>query len=62
MEYRCRSSPVPPPEALVFYDGLEADNSKAYWTDHRETYEKAVRGPMVALLDTLEPRAPGRSF
>jgi uncharacterized protein (TIGR02453 family) len=44
-----------PPEALVFYDGLEADNSKAYWTDHREMYDKAVRGPMVALLDALEP-------
>ncbi len=44
-----------PAEALIFYDGLEADNSKAYWTDHRDQYEKAVRGPMTALLAELEP-------
>ncbi|CAI7975137.1 conserved hypothetical protein [Frankia sp. Hr75.2] len=44
-----------PVEALIFFEGLEADNSKAYWTDHRDTYEKAVRAPMIALLDALEP-------
>jgi uncharacterized protein (DUF2461 family) len=43
-----------PGEALIFFDGLEADNSKAYWTDHRETYERAVRAPMLALLGALE--------
>ena len=43
-------------EALpLFYEGLEADNSKAYWTDHRELYEEQVRGPMLALLAALEP-------
>jgi uncharacterized protein (TIGR02453 family) len=44
-----------PDEALDFYEGLEADNSKAYWTDRREVYERAVRGPLQALLDDLEP-------
>jgi uncharacterized protein (TIGR02453 family) len=44
-----------PEEALDFYEGLEADNSKAYWTDRREVYERAVRGPLQALLDDLEP-------
>jgi uncharacterized protein (TIGR02453 family) len=44
-----------PTEALIFFEGLEADNSKAYWTDHREIYETAVRGPMLALLAALEP-------
>ncbi len=44
-----------PDAALVFFEGLGADNSKAYWTDHRTTYEQAVRDPMVALLDALEP-------
>nr|WP_243407361.1 DUF2461 domain-containing protein [Frankia canadensis] len=44
-----------PAEALIFYEGLEADNSKAYWTDHRDLYDKAVRGPMLALLTALEP-------
>ena len=24
-----------PEEALDFYEGLEADNSKAYWTAHK---------------------------
>jgi uncharacterized protein (TIGR02453 family) len=44
-----------PAEALIFFEGLEADNSKAYWTDHRDMYDKAVRGPMLALLAALEP-------
>jgi len=42
-----------PEEALDFYDGLEADNSKTYWTSHRETYETKVLGPMTELLDEL---------
>jgi uncharacterized protein (TIGR02453 family) len=44
-----------PAEALEFYEGLEADNSKAYWTAHKDTYERDVREPMVALLAELEP-------
>ncbi|MDN5916726.1 MAG: DUF2461 domain-containing protein [Pseudonocardia sp.] len=42
-------------DAVEFYDGLIADNSKAYWTDHREVYERDVRAPMLALLADLEP-------
>jgi uncharacterized protein (TIGR02453 family) len=41
--------------AVDFYDGLVADNSKAYWTDNREVYESDVRAPMQALLDDLVP-------
>jgi uncharacterized protein (TIGR02453 family) len=41
--------------ALDFYEGLEADNSKAYWTDHRPVYEEQVRAPMQALLAALGP-------
>ncbi|QGF22910.1 DUF2461 domain-containing protein [Raineyella fluvialis] len=41
------------PVALEFYRGLEADNSRAYWQAHRETYEQAVRAPMEALLAEL---------
>ena len=44
-----------PEEALVFYEGLRADNTKAYWTDHKAMYDAAVRAPMQALLDWLEP-------
>jgi uncharacterized protein (TIGR02453 family) len=43
-------------ERLVdFYEGLEADNSKAYWTDHKPIYDEHVQGPMQALLAELEP-------
>ncbi|GAC1445608.1 MAG: DUF2461 domain-containing protein [Mycobacteriales bacterium] len=44
-----------PDQAFVFYEGLLADNSKAYWTDHRSTYDTCVKAPMQALLDELEP-------
>lgn len=44
-----------PAEALEFYEGLAADNSRSYWTDHKETYERDVRAPMAALLADLEP-------
>jgi uncharacterized protein (TIGR02453 family) len=43
-----------PDAALLFYEGLEADNSKAYWTDNKATYESAVAEPMKALLAELE--------
>jgi len=39
-----------PPEALAFYEGLEADNSKPYWEAHRDVYEESVRDPMEELL------------
>lgn len=42
-----------PVEAFDFYEGLAADNSRAYWTDHKPTYETAVREPMTALLAEL---------
>ena len=42
-----------PERALVFYDGLEVDNSKTYWTDHREVYDECVKAPMEALLAEL---------
>lgn len=44
-----------PESALDFYEGLRADNSKAYWTDHRAVYDTAVRAPLQALLDELGP-------
>src|SRR6185369_325942 len=38
-------------QAFDFYEGLRADNSKAYWTAHKDVYESAVRGPMRELLE-----------
>jgi uncharacterized protein (TIGR02453 family) len=43
-----------PTAALGFYAGLEADNTKAYWTDHKAQWEAQVREPMLALVDALE--------
>ncbi|MEV6344202.1 DUF2461 domain-containing protein [Actinoplanes sp. NPDC051851] len=52
-----------PVEALEFYEGLAADNSKTYWTAHLEFYESRVRGPMLELLTALEPEfGPGKIF
>ena len=52
-----------PAEAVEFYEGLEADNSKAYWQDQKAVYEQAVRAPMEALLQQLEPEfGPGKIF
>lgn len=48
---------------IEFFEGLEADNSKAYWTDHKDVYEQDVRAPMEALLAQLEPEfGPGSIF
>lgn len=44
-----------PAEALDFYEGLEADNSKAYWTAHKVIYDEMVLGPMSELLEELGP-------
>lgn len=41
--------------ALIFYEGLEADNSKAYWQTHKDVYEHDVKAPMEALLAELAP-------
>lgn len=49
--------------AVEFYDGLEVDNSKAYWTDQRATYENDVKVPMLALLAACEAEfGPAKIF
>jgi len=41
--------------AIDFFDGLEVDNSKAYWEDNKHVYLSDVRAPMEALVAALEP-------
>lgn len=41
-------------EAVAFFRGLAADNTKAYWLSHRGDYDQHVKAPMVALARTLE--------
>lgn len=49
--------------AIEFFDGLTADNSKAYWTDHRPVYERDVQAPMQELLAACEAEfGPGKTF
>ncbi len=44
-----------PVEALEFFEGLEADNSKTYWQRNRAVYDTVVLAPMAALLEELAP-------
>jgi len=44
-----------PAAALDFYDDLELDNTKSFWTAHKHVYEESVKAPMAALLAELEP-------
>lgn len=44
-----------PEEALDFFDGLAADNSKTYWQAHKHVYETSVLRPMTELLEELAP-------
>jgi uncharacterized protein (TIGR02453 family) len=42
-----------PEEALDFYEGLAADNSKTYWTEHKAVYTGHVLAPMTELTEEL---------
>jgi uncharacterized protein (TIGR02453 family) len=50
-----------PAEAVEFYLGLSADNTKAYWTARKPVYEAMVHAPMAELLAELAGEfGPGR--
>jgi uncharacterized protein (TIGR02453 family) len=42
-----------PEEALDFYDGLAADNTKTYWTEHKAVYTAKILDPMTELTEEL---------
>jgi uncharacterized protein (TIGR02453 family) len=42
-----------PIAALDFYEDLEADNSKTFWTAHKSVYDESVRAPLEALGTAL---------
>lgn len=49
--------------ALDFYEELEADNSKVFWSGHKQVYDEAVKAPVLALIAELEPEfGPGKLF
>jgi uncharacterized protein (TIGR02453 family) len=47
-------------ETFDWFAGLQADNSNAWFTTHRDTYDHAVRGPLEALLEQLADELGGR--
>jgi uncharacterized protein (TIGR02453 family) len=49
-----------PPAAFRWFAGLEAENSRAYFAAHRETYDRAVRGALEAMLEELSEELGGR--
>jgi uncharacterized protein (TIGR02453 family) len=49
-----------PAEALEFYEGLAADNSKSYWLAHKQVYDGCVLAPMRELVAEIEAE-PGES-
>jgi uncharacterized protein (TIGR02453 family) len=42
-----------PLEAVEFFRGLQADNTKTYWNVYKARYEASVREPMAELLAAL---------
>ena len=48
-------------EAFTFWKGLEKNNHREWFQTHKDTYERAVRQPMQALIAELTPLyGPGR--
>ena len=43
-----------PQEALDFYVGLEADNSKSYFHAHKAIYDECVKAPFLELSQEIE--------
>lgn len=44
-----------PPDALAFFAELEGNNERAWWQANKARFDEAVRGPMRALVEQLEP-------
>ena len=42
-----------PAETFEFYEQLSANNTKAWWGDHKADYERVVRTPLLGLLGEL---------
>ena len=43
-----------PLAALDFYEDLENDNTKSFWTAHKQVYDESVKAPLEALCLALE--------
>ncbi len=45
-----------PVEAIEFFERLEDDNTKVFWTEHKPVYDQSVKAPMEELLGELRRR------
>jgi uncharacterized protein (TIGR02453 family) len=45
-----------PPESIQFFKQLASNNNRDWFLAHKDTYERACRLPMQALVAELEPR------
>jgi uncharacterized protein (TIGR02453 family) len=46
------------PEAFTWFAGIEAENTKAWFAEHRAVYDEAVRGALEAMLVEIAGDAP----
>ena len=51
-----RGFPGFPDGALTFWQGIEANNDKAWFSEHRKNYKEQVRDPMCEFVDALNSR------
>lgn len=51
-----------PIEAIRFYEGLTADNSKAFWQANKGVYQDSVKGVFNALAEALAAYGPFHLF
>jgi uncharacterized protein (TIGR02453 family) len=51
-----------PAEAMTFYEGLAADNSRTYWQANKPVFDRAVKQPMHDLLAELADYGPFHVF
>jgi uncharacterized protein (TIGR02453 family) len=52
-----------PVAALDFYEDLEDDNTKTFWTAHKHVYDESVKAPLEALCAAVEPEfGPAKLF
>lgn len=51
-----------PDEAIRFYEGLTADNTRTYWVANKPVFDRAVKAPMLALLDEVADDGPFHVF
>jgi uncharacterized protein (TIGR02453 family) len=52
-----------PAGVFGFYAGLEDNNNREWWLEHKDSYQSLVRDPLASLLEELKPRfGPGKLF